>query len=241
MNWLQGLLSTDETGTTSQHVAQTLASGNADNIQNLMQQHRVVTAPGGAGVTNWGVRDTTNNIGHRWRPGEYLGWMRPHRIRTFELFPNPAPGTPNITATNIPMTPRNAWGAAQDLTNPGGALGATNFTNVAPGLGITGELSGCSLIRNQHGSIGHLRPPRLQAPAPQPLDGVQAENTLALQPNVHGVFGPVEYNRRRGAQHQRSNAIILHNGGGGAQTVVSQSIHMAGGNNRTITAQRHQL
>ena len=249
MNIVQRALRSQEGGATAETVATALRSRNAASISGVMSEHRITAFSNTAASQRFEVHDTTSQLSDTWRPGRVLGWLRPHRVRTFQLRPQrnegehaPLLGAPTgraVDASFVPMTRSQEWGGR--YSNVGQAVANTETVRLARGeIGVTGELTGCSLVRLANGSIGHLQPPqRAVDNTAKPLPGIRAERRLLAAPGVQSAFGPIEYGRVRGSSHDRTNTIMIGGGATAPTTVVSQSLHRAG--QLSTSTESHQL
>ena len=223
-----------ETGMTPSKVAESLRSKDPEKIRSVMSEHRILAAPSDLPSQRYVVHDVTDTQAQIWRPGRYLGWNRPHLVRTFELKkPEEDPGITlssrprgrEVDATYVPGTLSPVWN--KDLGNIDAALSQTKTVQLGEGrLGVTPEMTGCSLVRMKNASIGHLQPPVLGKEDPnEPLVGVRAQNLLAKRDEISGLFGPIEYGHQRGAEHHRTGAVMIGGGTTRPTAVISQSLY----------------
>ena len=227
MNFFQRMLRTQERGTTSQHVADALNSGDPQQVRAIMRDHGLALG----GVANTGNRQNLavveEDVGERWRPGRWLGWMRPHRVREFRLVPQDrAPRAPRIDANYLPMTPQDTWGGRVDQQGAQNAFGATlqqgpvNFDRRIRAshrrATVTDQLTGCTLVRSNSGRFGHIQPE-----ATHPAN--TSQDALRQLQGVASTHGPRDY-RVPGVDDQVTNTVMMRRRGSRTVSLVSQTI-----------------
>ena len=250
-NWLQRFMRTRETSIADTTVAEKLRSAKAGKMKEVLRDHEVRVIPGKEKIPMGKhrmkvVEDTAGK--ELWRPGRFLGQLRPHRVRVFNLVPDDgasksAASGSQVDVKYIPMTEKHNWG--NDLTSASAALQRTQALKLAEGeLGVTPGLSGCSVVRKNSGTVGHLEPisgKKIGTDPSLPLPSTRSQTALMQHTNAQGVFGPIDYDLTRESRHVRTNAFVI--GTGKPQdTLVSQSVHWTDTNDgRKIKTRKRKI
>lgn len=205
-------------------VADTLNSGNVQQIQRLMSHHVIRTKHGMQGGTQ-NMKVTENTLLTKTRRSASLGGYS--EMKTFDLSSadNASDGDAIVrSATYYPMTGRDTAWDVSDTANP--RVTNVGYTPHKSGVAVTSQLSGCSIARKSDGTIAHVQPPKTGSAGA----GIVGAQKLRLENGVQNVLGSETYldTGPTDTVHQRTNTVMVKDKHG-TVNLIAQSVYKGDG------------